>query len=246
MRKLKRAVIKEELVVLTGHHLSALVLQQFLYWSERTSDFDKFIEEERERDPDLAIELTSGWIYKSAKEMLSEVMVSTSEETIRRHIQKLVEKDWLGKRRNPKYGWDKTLQYRPDIHVIQGDLQRLGYALEGYPLQLVESIPQGVESKPQGVESIPPGVEALSEIIPEIIPDIWVSILSELKLQTRNPETLERLAALRFVSHDGDGAIILAASDEYTRRWVEDRLLAQIERAAAGVEGRPVRVEWEG
>lgn len=34
-RKLKRVVIKEELVILTGDHIAALALNQFLYWFER-------------------------------------------------------------------------------------------------------------------------------------------------------------------------------------------------------------------
>ena len=46
MKKLKRAVIKEELLILTGHFLEALILNQFLYWSERVRDLDVFILEE--------------------------------------------------------------------------------------------------------------------------------------------------------------------------------------------------------
>jgi hypothetical protein len=48
MRKLKRVVIKEELVALTGDIIEAIILNQFLYWSERVEDFDKFIMEEKE------------------------------------------------------------------------------------------------------------------------------------------------------------------------------------------------------
>jgi len=41
MEALKRIVIKEELVVLTGDYRKAILLNQFLYWSERVKDFDK-------------------------------------------------------------------------------------------------------------------------------------------------------------------------------------------------------------
>ena len=66
MVKLKRSVIKEEeLVELTGNYIDAVLLNQFIYWSERVHDFDLFIEQENKRvisqlnNPQL-IELTHG------------------------------------------------------------------------------------------------------------------------------------------------------------------------------------------
>ena len=49
LKKLKRVVIKEELVVLTGDFRCAILLNQFIYWSERTADAAKFLKEERKR-----------------------------------------------------------------------------------------------------------------------------------------------------------------------------------------------------
>ena len=40
-KKLKRVVIKEELFALTGDFKEAIILNQFIYWSERIRDFDK-------------------------------------------------------------------------------------------------------------------------------------------------------------------------------------------------------------
>ena len=50
MKKLKRAVIKEELVELTGDFRPALILNQFIYWIERMYDTDKYILEEFAKD----------------------------------------------------------------------------------------------------------------------------------------------------------------------------------------------------
>jgi Fic family protein len=133
--KLKRVVIKEELVALTGHHIAAIVLNQFLYWSERTNDTDEYIIEEAQRAQKLcALPLTHGWVYKTAEEMGAEIMLGVSPTTIRKYIKQLVSNGWLAERNNPKHKWDRTLQYRPDILKIQADLEALGYALEGYPL----------------------------------------------------------------------------------------------------------------
>lgn len=142
-KRLKRVVIKEELVALTGDYIKAVILNQFIYWSERIQDADKLIEEESERmkqnGQELNMKKQYGWIYKKAEELSEELMLGVSIPTIRRNIKYLVEKGWLHERRNPEYPWDKTLQYRVDFIQIMIDLDKLGYALEGY--EKIEKVP---------------------------------------------------------------------------------------------------------
>ncbi len=171
-KKLKRVVLKEELIALTGDWLKALILNQFLYWGKRRKEFDAFILEERLRIADPNIELTHGWIWKSVKELAEEIMVKPlSDDTINRRIAEIVESGWLEQRRNPKHKWDRTYQYRPAIRKIQSDLQALGFALEGYPLLIENSaIPQDAESEPQDAEMISPDAESNldgAEALPE-------------------------------------------------------------------------------
>jgi DNA-binding MarR family transcriptional regulator len=140
--KLKRVVIKQELVTLTGDYFKALILNQFLYWSERTKDYDRFLIEEKERygfgpdanRSDFNVELSYGWIYKTANELNDELMLGVSANTIRRHLSKLVKAGYIDQRNNPSHKWDRTLQYRPNIVAIQTDLEAMGYALDGYPI----------------------------------------------------------------------------------------------------------------
>lgn len=135
---LKRVVIKEELVELTGDFRPAIILNQFIYWSERIKDVDKYINEETERalkdNLEVNIDTSNGWIYKSSEELNEEIMLGMSVATIRKYIKQLVEAGYLKQRKNPKYKWDNTMQYRVDIYKIQLDLAKLGYALEGYKL----------------------------------------------------------------------------------------------------------------
>jgi DNA-binding MarR family transcriptional regulator len=150
LKKLKRVVIKEELVALTGKVEQAIVLNQFVYWSERVKDTDKYLKEEMERirkfsdgsresEEDIKETLSNGWIYKTAAEMKDECMFEKSETTMERIIKALVENGWLDRRTNPKYKWDKTYQYRVNILKIQRDLIQLGYSLEGYSLGEIDS-----------------------------------------------------------------------------------------------------------
>lgn len=149
IKKLKRVVVKEELVALTGKVDQAIILNQFIYWSERVRDIDKYLKEEAERvrkfsdgsmesETDRLEDLTNGWIYKTAAEMKDECMFEKSTTTMERLISSLVDNGWLDRRRNPKYKWDKTYQYRVNIYAIQRDLIRLGYSLEGYNLGIIE------------------------------------------------------------------------------------------------------------
>ena len=138
MKPLKRVVIKEELVALTGDFRPALILNQFIYWIERMYDADKYILEERERaskeDMELNMTESKGWVYKTAEELNEELMIGVSVPTIRKYIKQLVEAGYLHQRKNPKYNWDKTLQYRVDLYKVQLDLAKMGFALEGYKL----------------------------------------------------------------------------------------------------------------
>ena len=44
------SLIRQELVTLTGNHSRAVILNQLLYWTQRTKDFSLMVEEERNRD----------------------------------------------------------------------------------------------------------------------------------------------------------------------------------------------------
>ena len=75
-KSLKRAVVKEELVAITktksksgketNDVYTAIILNQFIYWSERTNSFHDYISEENElskrENNDEPYELEYGWI----------------------------------------------------------------------------------------------------------------------------------------------------------------------------------------
>ncbi|WP_074591930.1 hypothetical protein [Thermoanaerobacter thermohydrosulfuricus] len=157
MRKLKRVVIKEELVALTGDIIEAIILNQFLYWSERVEDFDRFIIEEKERAQangiNLNFPLTNGWIYKKISELKDETMLTDSEKTIRRKVQNLVEKGFLQERQNPMYKWDKTLQYRVNLTYIAKKLHEIGYTLDGYKYDISELVSEEDNCEDLEIES---------------------------------------------------------------------------------------------
>jgi len=147
IQKLKRAMIKEEYVAITGNTLHAIILNQMIYWSERINDFDKFIEEENKRqtkyftpksmqDSPMEQPLTHGWIYKKAEDIKDEIMSTDSAKTINRYLTALVEKEFLDRRRNPNLKYDRTYQYRVNLPNIIKALAENGYTLQDYKVDL--------------------------------------------------------------------------------------------------------------
>jgi len=135
-KPLRRVVIKEEYVLLTGDHVSAVLLSQIEYWTKRSYDFDKFMTEEKERAVNegkvIDAPLLHGWIHKTAEEFSCETMMSLSANTIRTRLRKLVESGWISERSNPEYKWDETKQYRFSAVQVANDLEKLGYHLDGW------------------------------------------------------------------------------------------------------------------
>lgn len=156
MEKLKRVVVKEELVSITGNFVLAIVLGQFLYWSDRVRDFDKLLLEEKSRaekdgNPINNIEPANGWIYKKSEELVDETMLGISRQCMRNNISKLVEQGYLFERNNPKYKWDKTKQYRVNFKKINHDLNEKGYSLDGY--KITDGLDDKMPTKPVVTES---------------------------------------------------------------------------------------------
>lgn len=140
--KIKKAVIREDLLSITNDYRKAIILNQFIYWSERVSDADKFIKKENEiakNNGEEERELFYGWIYKTAEELADEVMLGLSASQIRRYISELVDMGYISKRNNPKYKWDRTLQYRVNLVNIAKDLKKNGYPLSDYKIEIPEN-----------------------------------------------------------------------------------------------------------
>ena len=140
--RIKKAVIREDLLSITNDYRKAIILNQFIYWSERVSDADKFIQKENEianSNGEEERELFYGWIYKTAEELADEVMLGLSASQIRRYISDLVDMGYISKRNNPKYKWDRTLQYRVNLVNIAKDLKKNGYPLSDYRIEIQEN-----------------------------------------------------------------------------------------------------------
>jgi hypothetical protein len=135
------SLIRKELVSLTGNHTHAVILNQLLYWTQRTKDFSLMLEEEKNRETATSAESSQyGWIYKTASDLVEETMLHIDRTTLRRYLKFLVKQKWLFERSNPQNKWNKTIQYRVNVQKIQEDLMTLGLKLSEIPLLGLEKV----------------------------------------------------------------------------------------------------------
>jgi len=135
-RKLRRVIIREEFVALTGNYVRAVLLHQLEYHQKCALDVDRYVAEESERLAQEGVEAnahpTNGWFYKKAADLAEETMLGLDETTIRRHLKSFIEQGWVDERRNPQKKWDRTMQYRLNLVKIKTDLEALNYHLQGW------------------------------------------------------------------------------------------------------------------
>lgn len=132
-RKIKKVELREDLLAITGDFREAMVLNQFIYWSERVDDANLLIEQENEiakAEGTPEHEPLHGWIYKTADQMSEEVMLGLSRQTMSKVMNSLVDKGFLSRRSNPEIKWDRTSQYKVNFYEIGIALEEQGYSLE--------------------------------------------------------------------------------------------------------------------
>lgn len=178
IKKLKRAVIKEEFIAITGNFIDAVILNQFIYWSERVKDFDEYIKQENDRAKKCGQnpqDLTGGWIYKTADDMSSETMLGLSVSNMRLHIKALEKAGFISERTNPKYKWDRTKQYRVNLNEIVTALIEKGYTLDGYQHYHIENATHDLKNQKTDLDTQSADIDAQTSqtktAIPETTPE---------------------------------------------------------------------------
>lgn len=142
-KKLLRVVLKEEMVAVTGNAISAIVLNQMVYWTEILNKSDEEIRKEITEYQKLGLahkveklekQLRNGWFWKTAQELSEELMGVSSRATIDRKLKELVDANFLEKKKNENNKMDKKNHFRVDLDFLRNELKKHGYTLEGYAI----------------------------------------------------------------------------------------------------------------
>ena len=139
IRPLRKSVIREDYFRLVGQDFkAAVVLNQLMYWTKRTYDFDKFILEEQERNPECNIQPRQGWIIKKSQDLIDETMLGITVPTMRKVLQFLCEKGWIIEALVDGTAWNKTMKYRVNLITVKESLEKLGYPLSDVVITTVD------------------------------------------------------------------------------------------------------------
>lgn len=205
IKKLKRAVIKEELIAITGNFIDAVILNQFIYWSERVKDFDEYIKQENDRARKCGQnpqDLTGGWIYKTADDMSSETMLGLSASNIRLHIKALEKAGYISERTNPKYKWDRTKQYRVNLNEIVTALAEKGYTLDGYQHYHIENATCDLKNQKTDLNSQNADIDAQTSQTKTAIPETTPETTAETPTKERGTATSRFIPPTAREVHD--------------------------------------------
>jgi hypothetical protein len=167
IRQEKVAVLREGYFKITGNVTEAMILNQMIYWSRRVADYDKFIKEENSRraqDGKDEINITYGWIHKTASELKEEIMSDDSLKTIARKLEDLVARGFLDRRNNPDHAYDRTYQYRVNLLFVYDTLNKHGYQMEGFKAEPVADDMPKQEKKENNILSEIPGEDTALSI----------------------------------------------------------------------------------
>lgn len=106
MENLKRSIIKEEYVELTGNIFDAVILNLLV---------------------ELMKNSENGWVKISAKELTDISLLGLSIQSMRTHLKTLVSYGYLSEKSSPKEKWGKYKYWKPNLDKIFGDFKKLGY-----------------------------------------------------------------------------------------------------------------------
>lgn len=126
VKKLKVAVVREELVAITNDFIIAIILNHFLELTNKLNDCDKMLEEERaiaeKCGSKINIEPKAGWIYTTYDKLLEETMINISESTLKRKIDWLVENEYIFTRANKARKRGSTKEYKVNLPKVINDV----------------------------------------------------------------------------------------------------------------------------
>ena len=115
---------------------AAMILSQFEYWlnvklsNREQAEFENTIAEKEGLEPTQNEDL---WVWKSIPELKEELMDQYGRKKVMKSLEWLVEeKNYLLRRKNPNYKWDRTYQYMINVDLIIDEIKKLeGYDYEG-------------------------------------------------------------------------------------------------------------------
>lgn len=137
--KLERIILKEELVALTGHSYTALILEFLMKKCSQKEDFRDYLLEERKRVAEGNLEsaenLLFGWLDQTVMVKQLGGLLKLDDGLLNKYTELLYKNCWLQERNSQSLKGDSytsAAQWRVDLVRILKNLLSMGYILQDY------------------------------------------------------------------------------------------------------------------
>lgn len=175
VRPLKRTILREEFLILTGSPLRALVLNQFLYWTGRFFEFDRIILEEKiaatqsgnQSPHDFLCFQNKAWFFKRMVDLKDEIMLDVSDDDLWSSVVYLIQNDWVESQKIDENDQKDTFRFCCHIQKIQQDLGQLGYVLPHFSLLGSPADPTHLSAKPADERDGKPSLHRNPSYLPD-------------------------------------------------------------------------------
>lgn len=107
---------------------AAVILHQFIFWTDgklRNQHQSRYFANAAQGEGEVDQQDNSLWIYKDYDELKLDLLDLFGRNKIIENVQWLVLAGYLKRRTNPRYRWDKTLQYSVDVEFVQSRIDGL-------------------------------------------------------------------------------------------------------------------------
>lgn len=114
--------------LMDGDYCAAMILSQHEHWHNIKLDNRQQANEHNQaamRASEAPIQDIEFWVYMTQAAMKSQLMGMFGDKAITAGYKKILDKGFFAKRTNPKYTWDKTLQYLFMVDRVQETIDAL-------------------------------------------------------------------------------------------------------------------------
>jgi len=241
-------IIREDyLIICDDNHCAAALLNIFEYWTNiKLGNQEQAQVENKIAAAGGAAPVESDlWIYKSIPELQTECMGLFGETKISKGLKFILDKGFIESRNNPKYGWDRTLQYRFQFEAVQAVILRHG-SREITTSKTAKSQDESRENTaaiPETSSKTPTEIEKPILPISKENAD-WNRAFSQLEIQLDRASFDTWVRAAHFLKFE-DPIFHIGVPNQYARDMLQHRLYRDVRRVLSNITGQPCELLFE-
>lgn len=217
-------IIREDyLAICDGNHCAAAILNIFEYWTDNKLDNceQAAIENAIATEGNAPLVNADLWIYKSIPELKAELLGLFGDSKISAALDVIKDLGILESRNNPKYGWDRTLQYQFNIKVAQALISRLGASVKNKASKASKVRHGSRKIKAAIPKTTTEDTSKIDSATRVIFQAIGLGVFSVSEFKGLSPASLKRIGALEKIARQ----LVKSRYSDATDSFIADTIM---------------------